>query len=101
VSLDSCSGRLDLEARPRNLEGQMTDLSFEDRGQYWLMHSNTDAGAEWIKRYVPANAPKLGEAIVINHRIALSVVKLTFGDGLKIDVNGQAIERKVEHRYLQ
>jgi hypothetical protein len=83
------------------MERQMTDLSFEDRGATWLMHSNTEAGAEWIKKYIPKNAPTFEKAIVIACRYALGVVKLAFGGGLKISVNGQAIKGIVEHRYLQ
>jgi hypothetical protein len=46
---------------------EKTDLTFEDRGATWLMHSNTAAGAEWIKQYIPANAQTFGKAIVIGH----------------------------------
>jgi hypothetical protein len=76
---------------------EKTDLSFADHGATWLMHSNTAAGAEWIKRYIPANAQTFGKGIVIGHRYALSIVKLTIGDGLKIDVDGQTIKGIVEH----
>jgi hypothetical protein len=51
------------------------------------------------KQYIPANAQTSGKAIVIGHRYALSVVKLAFGDGLKVDIDGQAIKRVIEHRY--
>ena len=77
----------------------MTDLSFADHGATWLMHSNTAAGAEWIDKYIPKNAPTFGKAIVIACRYAPGVVKLAFGDGLKIAVNGQAIKQVIVHRY--
>ena len=79
----------------------MTDLSFEDRGATWLMHSNTEAGAEWIKKYIPANAQTFGKAIVINHRYALSVIKLAINDGLVADIDGQVARRVIEHRWMQ
>jgi hypothetical protein len=83
------------------MEREMTDLSFEDRGATWLMHSNTEAGAEWIKKYIPANAQTFGKAIVINHRYALSVIKLAINDGLAADIDGQVARRVIEHRWMQ
>jgi hypothetical protein len=52
------------------MKGPMTDLTFADRGATWLIHSNTAAGAEWIKKYIPANAQTFLKAIVIDHRYA-------------------------------
>jgi hypothetical protein len=79
----------------------MTDLSFADRGSTWLMHSNTEAGAEWIDKYIPKNAPTVGKAIVIGHRYALSVVKLAINDGLVVDIGGKVAKRVIEHRWMQ
>jgi hypothetical protein len=86
---------------PSSREGSTTDLTFEDRGATWLLHSNTDAGVEWIKQYIPANAPTFGKAIVIGHRYALGVVKLAINDGLVVDIDGKVAKRVVEHRWMQ
>ena len=81
------------------MKGPMTDLTFADRGATWLIHSNTAAGAEWIKKYIPANAQTFGKAIVIDYHYALGTVKLAVGDDLKADIDGQIIKGIVVHRH--
>ena len=58
------------------------DLQFSDHGSVWLMKPLTEAGREWIAEHIPAEAPRLGDAVSIEPRFVEYVAMGAMGDGL-------------------
>lgn len=61
---------------------EVIDLAFADHGSVWLMTPVTPAGYEWVAENIPEDAPKLGNAIGIENRFVMDIVKGASCDGL-------------------
>jgi hypothetical protein len=60
------------------------DFEIAGSGTVYLLHPLTRAAHTWIAEHLPANAMRLGAAVVIEWRYIGDIVGGTIGDGLQV-----------------
>ena len=60
------------------------DISVTNHGKIFLVHPESDAGRAWINEYLPADAQRFGEAVVVEHRFINDIMHGMTKDGLEV-----------------
>ena len=60
------------------------DFEISGSGTVYLLHPLTRAAHTWIAEHLPANAMRLGEAVVVEWRYIGDIVGGAIGDGLQV-----------------
>jgi hypothetical protein len=60
------------------------DFTVDNHGTIFLLRPESDAGREWIRDNIPADAQMWGEAIVVEHRYIEDIVAGARADGLEV-----------------
>jgi len=63
------------------------DFSIEGEGHFctvYLLRPLTPAAFEWVEEHIPEDAPRLGNAVAVEHRYITDIVAGIQGDGLAV-----------------
>lgn len=60
------------------------DLVVGGGGTVYLVHPVSQRGTRWIAEHIPYDALRLGDAVVVEHRFVLDVVRGAVADGLRV-----------------
>lgn len=60
------------------------DFQVEDHGSLILLRPMTEAAEQWVADFIPAEAIRFGEAVVVEPRYISNIVHGISGDGLAV-----------------
>lgn len=62
----------------------MADFEVQNHGSVFLLRPTTIAGKEWVRDFIPEDAPRWGHAVVVEHRFISDLVEGIAADGLEV-----------------
>lgn len=64
----------------------MADLRLCNQGSIFILEADSDAGRDWIKEHIPADAIHWGkDGVIVEHRYIEEIVRGAISDGLEVE----------------